>query len=111
MLYTNLEQIAANLDIRGYKELTPIQNEIIKNEATGQDALVSAPTGSGKTIAFGLSIASNIPNKNPNNKFSKLSSVLIIAPTRELALQVENELEWLYSKTNVFIVSCVEVWI
>ena len=101
------EQIAANLDIRGYKELTPIQNEIIKNEATGRDALVSAPTGSGKTIAFGLSIASNIPNKNPNNKFSKLSSVLIIAPTRELALQVENELEWLYSKTNVFIVSCV----
>ena len=101
------EQIAANLDLRGYKELTPIQNEIIKNEATGRDALVSAPTGSGKTIAFGLSIASNIPNKNPNNKFSKLSSVLIIAPTRELALQVENELEWLYSKTNVFIVSCV----
>ena len=101
------EQIAANLDIRGYKELTPIQNEIIKNEATGRDALVSAPTGSGKTIAFGLSIASNIPNKNPNNKFSKLSSVLIIAPTRELALQVENELEWLYSKTNVFIVSAL----
>ena len=32
---------------------------------------------------------------------------MIIAPTRELALQVENELEWLYSKTNVFIVSCV----
>ena len=79
------QQIAANLDIRGYKELTPIQNEIIKNEANGRDVLVSAPTGSGKTIAFGLSIASNIPNKNPNNKFSKLSSVLIIAPTRELA--------------------------
>ena len=32
---------------------------------------------------------------------------MIIAPTRELALQVQNELEWLYSKTNVFIVSCV----
>ena len=101
------EQITANLDLRGYKELTPIQNAIMKNEATGRDALVSAQTGSGKTVAFGLSIVSNIPNRNLNNIVSKLPSVLIIAPTRELALQVQNELEWLYSKTNIFIVSCV----
>ena len=101
------EQIAANLDLRGYKVLTPIQNAIMKNETIGRDALVSAQTGSGKTVAFGLSIASNIPNESQNNKVSRLPSVLIIAPTRELALQVQNELEWLYSNTNVFIVSCV----
>ena len=101
------EQIATNLDLRGYKKLTPIQNAIMKNDTIGRDALVSAQTGSGKTVAFGLSIVSNIQNEHQNNKVSKLPSVLIIAPTRELALQVQSELEWLYSKTNVFIVSCV----
>ena len=101
------EQMTANLDLRGYKELTPIQNAIMKNETIGRDAIVSAQTGSGKTVAFGLSIVSNIPNEHLNNKASKLPSVLIIAPTRELALQVQNELEWLYSKTSILIVSCV----
>ena len=63
------EQIDANLKMRGYTELTPIQKAIIEKEITGRDALVSAQTGSGKTIAFGLSIVSNIPNKNPNKIF------------------------------------------
>ena len=48
---------------------------------------------------------SNIPNNN--NKVKKPPSILIIAPTRELALQVQNELDWLYSKTSICIVSCV----
>ena len=98
------EQIDANLKLRGYTELTSIQKAIIEKEITGRDAIVSAQTGSGKTIAFGLSIVSNIPN---NNKVKKPPSVLIIAPTRELALQVQNELDWLYSKTSICIVSCV----
>ena len=100
------EQIDANLELRGYKELTPIQKAIMEKDITGRDALVSAQTGSGKTIAFGLSIVSNISN-NYNNNFFKLPSALIIAPTRELALQVQNELDWLYSKTSICIVSCV----
>ncbi len=101
------EQIDANMELRGFTELTPIQKAMIGKDISERDALVSAQTGSGKTVAFGLSIVSNIPNKNPNNKASKLPSVLIIAPTRELALQVQNELGWLYSKTNISIVSCV----
>ena len=80
------EQIDANLELRGYKELTPIQKAIMEKDITGRDALVSAQTGSGKTIAFGLSIVSDILNRNPESKFSKLPSALIIAPTRELAL-------------------------
>ena len=55
--FSNIEeQINANLKLRGYTELTPIQKTIIEKEITGRDALVSAQTGSGKTIAFGLSI-------------------------------------------------------
>ena len=99
------EQLATNLKLRGYTEFTPIQKAIMEKENTGRDAIVSAQTGSGKTIAFGLSIVSNIPNNN--NKVKKPPSVLIIAPTRELALQVQNELVWLYSKTSICIVSCV----
>ena len=106
--FVNIEQqLNTNLEIRGYTELTPIQKAITEKEITGRDAIVSAQTGSGKTVAFGLSIVSDIPNRNPKSKFSKPPSVLIIAPTRELALQVQNELDWLYSKTNVYIVSCV----
>ena len=101
------EQIDANLELRGYKELTPIQKAIMEKNISGRDALVSAQTGSGKTVAFGLSIVSDILNRNPESKFSKLPSALIIAPTRELALQVQNELDWLYSKTSICIVSCV----
>ena len=101
------EQIDANLELRGYKELTPIQKAIMEKDISGRDALVSAQTGSGKTVAFGLSIVSDILNRNSESKFTKLPSVLIIAPTRELALQVQNELDWLYSKTSICIVSCV----
>ena len=105
--YVNIkEQIDSNLELRGFTELTPIQKAIMEKDITGRDALVSAQTGSGKTVAFGLSIVSNIPNNN-NNKVKKLPSVLIIVPTRELALQVQNELDWLYSKTSICIVSCV----
>ena len=100
-------QLASNLEFRGFKTLTPIQKAIMKNEIIGRDAIVSAQTGSGKTVAFGLSIASNVLKIDTNNIISKLPSTLIIAPTRELALQVQSELEWLYAKTNVLIVSCV----
>ena len=100
-------QLASNLEFRGFKTLTPIQKAIMKPEIIGRDAIVSAQTGSGKTVAFGLSIASNVLKIDTNNEISKLPSTLIIAPTRELALQVQSELEWLYAKTNVLIVSCV----
>ncbi len=104
--YVNIkEQIDSNLELRGFTELTPIQKAIMEKDITGPDALVSAQTGSGKTVEFGLSIVLNILNNN--NKVKKLPSVLIIVPTRELALQVQNELDWLYSKTSICIVSCI----
>ena len=100
-------QLAANLDGRGYKTLTPIQKAVMTKDLTGKDALVSAQTGSGKTVAFGLAISENILNKKVANRSKLLPSALIIAPTRELALQVKNELLWLYAGTSVAIASCV----
>ena len=100
-------ELAAALDNRGYKTLTPVQEAVLTEEMIGRDALVSAQTGSGKTLAFGLSISSDILHENKDTESIKLPRVLIIAPTRELALQVKRELEWLYAKTSVSIASCV----
>ena len=47
-------QLAANLDGRGYKTLTPIQKAVLTKDLTGKDALVSAQTGSGKTTLINI---------------------------------------------------------
>ena len=92
---------------RNYTVPTPVQLAVADPDAEGRDLLVSAQTGSGKTIAFGLALADTLlegaaafgPARNP--------LALIIAPTRELALQVQRELSWLYHYTGARIVSCV----
>ena len=50
------DAIAEAMIQRGYEKLTPVQEEVIKKNYSGLDLLVSAQTGSGKTIAFGFSI-------------------------------------------------------
>lgn len=76
-------------------------------EAEGRDVLVSAQTGSGKTVAYGLAIASTIFGKAEKMGMAMAPVALIIAPTRELALQVEREFGWLYQHAAARIVSCV----
>lgn len=99
--------IVQALEKRGYKDLTPVQKAMLAPELEGQDALVSAQTGSGKTVAFGMAIASTLLQKN--GRFGPAGAPLgiAIAPTRELAMQVKRELEWLYEFTGVSIASCV----
>ena len=58
MSFPNLPAILARaLDERGYTELTPVQTAVVQDEASGRDLLVSAKTGSGKTVAYGLALA------------------------------------------------------
>ncbi|WP_323794864.1 DEAD/DEAH box helicase [Nisaea sp.] len=92
---------------RGYETLTPVQQSVIAAEMRDADALVSAQTGSGKTVAFGLAMASTL--LGDAERFERVSSpiALAVAPTRELALQVKRELEWLYEFTGASVVSCV----
>ncbi|MDC0531384.1 DEAD/DEAH box helicase, partial [Alphaproteobacteria bacterium] len=49
---------------KGYEKLTPVQEEVGKKEYAGSDLLVSAQTGSGKTIAFGIAIVDNLTIDN-----------------------------------------------
>ncbi len=90
------------LAARGYDALTPVQAAVAAEEAKGRDLIVSAQTGSGKTVAFGLAMASELLAENFLSP-----TALVIAPTRELALQVSRELAWLYAKAGARIATCV----
>ncbi|HEV2594908.1 MAG TPA: DEAD/DEAH box helicase [Sphingomicrobium sp.] len=94
------------LDARGYTELTPVQSAVIAQEALGRDLVVSARTGSGKTVAFGLAIAPTLIEGDSLGA-AKVPMALVIAPTRELAMQVSKELQWLYAPAGARVVTCV----
>ncbi|PZU08223.1 DEAD/DEAH box helicase [Sphingomonas sp.] len=94
------------LAARGYEAPTPVQAAVLEPEALGRDLIVSAQTGSGKTVAFGLAFAEQLlidgqlpPPQTP--------LALVIAPTRELALQVSRELMWLYGAARARVATCV----
>ena len=92
---------------KGYETLTPVQAAVLAPEVAGQDLLVSAQTGSGKTVAFGLAMAESLLPDGAMMPPPDTARALIIAPTRELALQVRRELEWLYGNAGGVIASCV----
>ena len=98
--------LARALEAQGYREPTPVQAAVLEAEA-GRDLLVSAQTGSGKTVAFGLAAAA--PLLGEAERFDRAGAplALVIAPTRELALQVSRELTWLYAEAGARIATCV----
>lgn len=107
MTFENLPPLLDEaLTARGYTTLTPVQSAVITAEAEGRDLVVSAQTGSGKTVAFGLAMAPQILDGGLVS-LAREPAALIIAPTRELALQVSRELMWLYGKAGVRIATCV----
>ncbi len=99
--------LAQALEKRGYAEMTPVQQAMMDPALEQADLLVSAQTGSGKTVAFGLAIAPTILGKADRFSYVPAPVALAIAPTRELALQVKRELEWLYESAGATIASCV----
>jgi ATP-dependent RNA helicase DeaD len=92
---------------KGYTKLTPVQEAVLAPELRDADALVSAQTGSGKTVAFGLNMAPTLLGDEQIFDKAERPLALLIAPTRELALQVKRELGWLYGSTHAQIASCV----
>lgn len=95
------------LSNRGYSELTSVQSAVLAPELSGADMLVSAQTGSGKTVAFGIAFASTLLGDSERFARANAPLALVVAPTRELALQVKAELQWLYEKTGAVVASCV----
>ncbi len=78
-------ELKANIVARGYTAPTPIQDQVIPYILQGRDVVGVANTGTGKTAAFLLPLIDKIMR-------NRLSKVLVIAPTRELAVQIDDEL-------------------
>ena len=95
------------LTARGYTELTPVQDAVLEVGAEARDLLVSAQTGSGKTVAYGLAFAPTLLGAEERFDRPGNPRALVIAPTRELAMQVHRELTWLYAETGARILSCI----
>ena len=92
---------------RGYLEPTSVQAAVLKPEADGRDLLVSAQTGSGKTVAYGLALATTLLAGEEAFGQAGAPLALVIAPTRELAMQVQRELDWLYKLAGVRVAACI----
>ena len=69
----------------GFEEATPIQAQTIPLALAGKDVIGQAQTGTGKTAAFGLPILQQLDKKN------KAIQAIVIEPTRELAIQTQEE--------------------
>ncbi|MBB5694234.1 DEAD/DEAH box helicase [Muricoccus pecuniae] len=95
------------LSARGYANPTPVQAAVLAEGTAGRDLLVSARTGSGKTVAYGLAMAGELLGEAPRLPAPGAPLALIVAPTRELALQVKTELTWLYGPAGGRVASCV----
>ncbi len=108
MSFENLpEPLAIALAEKGYTEPTSVQAAVLEPEALGRDLVVSAQTGSGKTIAFGIAMLRELLADGAVLPPAAAPLALVIAPTRELALQVSRELAWLCAKANARITTCV----
>lgn len=82
--------LAERVSELGYQEPTPIQNQCIPRLLNGEDLIGQAQTGTGKTAAFALPLIVRLPKKK---KRPPTPSALVLAPTRELAIQVANAIE------------------
>ncbi len=108
MLPTELPSpLAQALAERGYSVLTAVQIAVTEPGVGGADLLVSSKTGSGKTVAYGLAMADDLMGPDHGLEPAGPPLALIIAPTRELALQVQREIEWLYARAGARVAACV----
>jgi superfamily II DNA/RNA helicase len=84
------------VDYMGFKETTPIQEKAIPVILSGRDLIACAQTGTGKTAAFLLPIMNFITEKRPVH-----THTLILVPTRELAIQIDQQIQGLAYTLNI----------
>ncbi len=89
-------EVRRAVDELGYTHPTPVQKAVFESAASGRDIVVQARTGTGKTAAFGLPVVDRIVKVGETKP-----QVLILSPTRELALQINRELEKLSARKGV----------
>ncbi|KAF6774385.1 hypothetical protein AHF37_06502 [Paragonimus kellicotti] len=90
--YDISEKLIERLRTRGIEELFPVQYKTYKLICGGNDVIVIARTGTGKTLAFSLPIT-QLLLKRENFKRGKYPAVLVLAPTRELVVQISGDFQ------------------
>lgn len=98
------EPIEQAIDVCGYKEMTDVQQLTIAAARKGQDLLVHAQTGTGKTAAFALPILQQMLDK-PKETVAGSTRVLVLTPTRELAQQLAEAFIRYAQFTNISIMA------
>ena len=93
--------LASALVGKGYHTLTPVQEAVLDEALEGRDLRITSQTGSGKTIAIGFAIRDLLDDLTASYGGAARPRVLVLAPTRELAKQVADELSWLYAPLRV----------
>jgi ATP-dependent RNA helicase RhlE len=91
------ESLLEGIDASGYENATPVQEQVIPLILSGKDIIASAQTGTGKTAAFLLPII----NKLLHSRQDDTVNALVIVPTRELAVQIAQNMEGLSYFTNI----------
>ena len=84
-----IEPIQKALEAQGYETPTPIQQQAIPHVLQGKDLFGCAQTGTGKTAAFAIPIINDIHKIVGSAKKRKLIRTVVLTPTRELAIQIE----------------------
>lgn len=99
-------QLKQAIDALGFQSMTPIQEKVLKFTLAGHDAIGRAQTGTGKTAAFLVSVINDLLN-NPimTQRYRGEPRALILAPTRELALQIESDAKELTKFTALNLVT------
>lgn len=96
---------------KGFETLTAVQMAVLDPALAGRDLRITSQTGSGKTVAIGFALRPFVAEKAPRDRDRGPAGplarprALVVAPTRELAKQVEEELSWLYAPLGVRVVS------
>lgn len=94
------DKLKSNISFKKYVTPTPIQDRVIPHILNGKDVVGIANTGTGKTAAFLIPLINKVIN-NPSEK------ILVIVPTRELAIQVRDELQSFSYKLDIFSTICI----
>ncbi|NCO12418.1 MAG: hypothetical protein COZ34_01720 [Candidatus Pacebacteria bacterium CG_4_10_14_3_um_filter_34_15] len=100
------EPLKQNIIERGYETPTPIQDQIINLILEGRDVTGVASTGTGKTAAFLIPLINNV-FETIQDKNQKLGRVLIMAPTRELAVQINDEFKLFANRMSMYSALCI----
>jgi ATP-dependent RNA helicase RhlB len=94
------------IDDLGYQHMTPIQHKVLRFTLAGHDAIGRAQTGTGKTAAFLISIINDLLNHPlEDQRYRGEPRALILAPTRELALQIESDARALTKYTDLNLIT------